>query len=160
MPSGKESERCPLGGILHNPPCIRSAAAGIEAFDEMRPDAPQEKVDARHRRDLPLDDKLVVVRQHRRQQDAIEVAGMIGHNDSGVAGHVLEPADARSSKRQTEHGSRALAGDEPAAFLARSDYQKPCCYDGRGAEHADKPDSVDNVPHAAKWIHKLLQSVN
>ncbi len=109
---GKERERVAIDRVTQHLARIRCSPISIESLHEVRAEPAQQqsrKGDAVH---LPLDHKCKPRRQNRRENDAIQVAGMIGDHD-GLTGR--QPVQSLNSephacKRDEQAGQRSRDG--------------------------------------------------
>ena len=118
---------------------VLDALAGIEALDELGPQAPQ--VDAADRvfEQLALGHEGEVHRHGRAQHQRIQIAGVVGHQHAGCVWQVLQPAHGEPDAAQREKNPCGHAVDAPCQCGAR---RGGCEEPGRRRDQAEQQGDV------------------
>ena len=81
---------------------VAGAARGLEALDELGANTPQQEVDAREILHLALDDEGKAWRQISKKDDSVDVAGVVGNDNTVALRQFFESTDADRHACQQE----------------------------------------------------------
>ena len=99
---GEKAERLALPRRFDDLARVAGTLRGFVALDETGARAPHHEVSDRDIAHFALDDEREPRRQEALQQDAIDIAGVIGDHDAAALGQVLEAVHLRSYSGQQE----------------------------------------------------------
>src|ERR1700691_5450209 len=112
VPSGKNTKDWPAAAS------IDSALVPIEAFDELRSQAPQQQAGEGHAHHFLLDHEGKIGRQRRGGDQAVDIAGVIGDDHAGYLRQPIQPLDAEWNSGGAQKGAREYPGHPPAPAQA------------------------------------------
>ena len=102
-PFREEGQRFAIHCGLENSPGIPRTAMGVKALNEMGTDTLQEKIHQGYIGDFPLNHEPVAMGENRREQDAIQIARVIGNDHRGLGRKIFQPLHRRSRAGQKEN---------------------------------------------------------
>ncbi len=116
VPSGKEHQGLAGGGELQHATRIDAALVAVEAFDELRSQAPQQQAGERHPHHFFLDHEGKIGRQRRGCDQTVDVARMIGDHHAGDLRQPVQSLDGERDAGSAQEGARERSGHQaPAA---------------------------------------------
>ena len=118
---GEENQGLAGGRQLQDAARIDPTLVPVEAFDELRAQAPEQQAGEGHPDHFLLDHEGKVGRQRGSRDQTVDVAGMIGHHHAGNLGQPLQPFDGEWDAGQMQEGARNRPGHQPALAQARNE---------------------------------------
>ena len=120
----KKGQRFLLSGMREDTPGVRGAFRGVDAIDERRTNALQQKIGKWDIRHLPLDDESEPWRQYGGQKNTVDIARVVGNRHAGFVRQVGQAGDPRAGADEPENQSCCDLHDAPASFLPRNECQQ------------------------------------
>ena len=113
---GKKAQRLAAARGLHDLAGVTGALRRLEPFHEAGPGAPHQEMSDRHVAHLALDDEREARREESLEEDPVEIARVVGDDDTRSGRQVIQAVDLGPHPGKQERGACSPC-DEPSPAL-------------------------------------------